>query len=136
MTNRIVNNPADAHEVGDGHVEPRLGTAGEMLTERVRLRPLHDDDFDALYESVFSDPQVSWARTARSRADSRKSFDDKLAHVRNHGFGMMAVTDRETGTILGYAGLQHLADGPDVEVGYYLGRGSWVAASPQKSPGT
>jgi RimJ/RimL family protein N-acetyltransferase len=97
----------------------------ELITKRVRLRSLRDDDFDALYETVFSDPEVSWSRTARSREDSRTSFDDKLAHASRHGFGMMAVTDRTTGEVLGYAGLQHLEDGPDVEVGYYLGRGSW-----------
>lgn len=97
----------------------------EILTERVRLRPLTPDDLDALHATVFGDPEVSWTRTARSREDGRRSLDAKIAAYREHGYGMLAVEDRETGEVLGYAGLQHLEDGPDVEVGYYLGRKAW-----------
>lgn len=97
----------------------------EILTERVRLRPLRSDDLDALHATVFGDPEVSWTRTARSYEEGRDALAAKLAHVREHGFGMMAVEDRTSGEVLGYAGLQHLEDGPDVEVGYYLGRSAW-----------
>ncbi len=102
-----------------------LAMIEEVLTERVRLRPLTAGDFDALYATVFSDPEVSWTRSTRPEQEGREALEAKLAHVREHGFGMMAVTDRETGEVLGYAGLQHLENGPDVEVGYYLGRGAW-----------
>jgi [ribosomal protein S5]-alanine N-acetyltransferase len=97
----------------------------EILTERVRLRPLTPDDLDALHATVFGDPEVSWTRTARSYEDGRESLDAKIAAYRERGFGMLAVEDRETGEVLGYAGLQHLEDGPEVEVGYYLGRKAW-----------
>src|SRR5918997_6672352 len=121
-------------EVGDPHSGHRssqnrrgilLAMIEEVLTERVRLRPLTAGDFDALYATVFSDPEVSWTRSTRPEQEGREALEAKLAHVREHGFGMMAVTDRETGKVLGYAGLQHLENGPDVEVGYYLGRGAW-----------
>jgi RimJ/RimL family protein N-acetyltransferase len=97
----------------------------EILTERVRLRPLRENDLDARYLAVFSDPEVSWSGRARSVDESRASLDAKLAHVREHGFGMMAAIDRETGELLGYAGLQHFEDGPEVEIGYYFGRSPW-----------
>jgi len=35
------------------------------------------------------------------------------------------VIDRGSGEFLGYAGLQHLEGGPEVEIAYYLGRAAW-----------
>jgi RimJ/RimL family protein N-acetyltransferase len=42
-----------------------------------------------------------------------------------HGFGLLAVTERETGRLIGEAGLQYLEEGPDIEVGYTLARAAW-----------
>jgi len=94
-------------------------------TERLRLRPLSPDDLDDLHEVVWSDPAVTWDGEARTLDQSRESLEAKLRDVEEHGFGMMAVVDRDDGAVLGFAGLQHLEDGPDVEVGYYLGRRAW-----------
>ena len=96
----------------------------QLETERLLLRPLTPTDFDALYKAVFGDPDVNWTGTIRPRRQARKSLD-KLEHVRRHGFGMLAVVERSSGDVIGYAGLQHLEDGSDVEVGYYLGRRAW-----------
>ncbi len=38
---------------------------------------------------------------------------------------MTAVLDARDGAVLGYAGLQHLEGGKDVEIGYYLARRAW-----------
>lgn len=102
-----------------------LAMIEEVLTERVRLRPLTAGDFDALYATVFSDPEVSWTRSTRPEQEGREALEAKLAHVREHGFGMMAVEDRISGEVLEAGIAQHLEDGPDVEVGYYLGRSAW-----------
>jgi ribosomal-protein-alanine N-acetyltransferase len=96
-----------------------------LETERLILRPLTGDDDEALHEAVYSDPGVAWVRRAGTREETRRALDAKLAHVREHGFGMMAIVDRADGTVLGYAGLQHLEDGEEVEVGYYLARRAW-----------
>jgi ribosomal-protein-alanine N-acetyltransferase len=47
------------------------------------------------------------------------------AHWTAHGFGLLAITDRETGRLVGETGLHVLEDGPDVEVGYTLARAAW-----------
>ena len=97
----------------------------QLETERLLLRPLVPADFEALYETVFGDPEVNWTGTVRPREEARTSLDDKLEHVRRHGFGMLAMVERATGEIVGYAGLQHLENGGDIEIGYYLGRRAW-----------
>jgi len=97
----------------------------QLETERLLLRPLESGDFNALYETVFGDPDVNWTGTIRPREQARKSLDDKLEHIRRHGFGMLAVVERSNNELIGYAGLQHLEDGDDVEIGYYLGRRAW-----------
>lgn len=96
-----------------------------LETERLTLRPLTSDDLQALYEVVVSDPEVAWTRTPGTLEDARRALEHKLAHVRENGFGMLAVIDRESGEFLGYAGLQRLEGGKDTEVGYYLGRSAW-----------
>ncbi len=97
----------------------------ELRTERLRLRELDADDLDDLYDAVFSDPEVAWEQRALTRQEALRKLDGKLEHVRERGFGMMAVLDARDGAVLGYAGLQHLEGGKDVEIGYYLARRAW-----------
>ena len=94
-------------------------------TPRLRLRPLTADDLADLHAVVLGDPAVTWDGRARTLEESRQALEGKLRHVQVHGFGLLAVTDREDGAFLGWAGLQHLEDGPEVELGYYLGRPAW-----------
>ena len=94
-----------------------------LETERLVLRRLRPDDFDALFEVVWSDPEVTWDHQARTPEEAREALQHRLHHQREHGFGMMPVL--ADGEILGWAGLQHLEDGPEIELGYYLGRLAW-----------
>jgi len=98
---------------------------GELTTERLRLRALTPDDLQDLYDRVSSDPEVAWDGTPSTLEETRRSLERKIDHVREHGFGMMAVTDRRTGDLYGFAGLQHLEGGHDIEIGYYLARQAW-----------
>jgi ribosomal-protein-alanine N-acetyltransferase len=94
-------------------------------TTRLRLRALRPDDLQELHDVVFSDPAVTWDGSVGTLEDARRSLDAKMRHVEEHGFGMMAVVDRDDGALLGFAGLQHMESGPEVEIGYYLGRRAW-----------
>ena len=99
--------------------------SGELVTERLCLRSLTPEDLHDLYSRVFSDPEVTWDGTASTLDETQQSLEAKILHVQEHGFGMMAVTDRQTGDFYGFAGLQHLERGPEVEIGYYLARHVW-----------
>ena len=48
-----------------------------------------------------------------------------MNHQEEHGFGLWAVELRTTHEVLGAAGLNHLADTPEIEVGYRFLREHW-----------
>ena len=74
---------------------------------------------------MFSDPAVTWDGSVSTLEESRSSLERKIRHFEEHGFGMMAVVDRSEDALLGFAGLQLMEGGPEVEIGYYLGRRAW-----------
>jgi RimJ/RimL family protein N-acetyltransferase len=96
-----------------------------LETPRLILRPLREDDAEALHTAVYGDPAVTWDGTAVTLEDTRAAVAAKVAHHAERGFGMLAVIDRADGSVLGFGGLQHLEGGPEVEVGYYLARRAW-----------
>ena len=102
-----------------------------IATARLWLRPFTVDDAPAIYalnshpdvvrytgESVFSDMEQA-ARLIRERI---------LPDYTRHGFGRWAMVDKDSGAIIGAAGLKHLDDLGEVDAGYrllpsYWGRG-------------
>lgn len=96
-------------------------------TARLALREMAASDFPALsailkdaetmtaYEGPFDDAEVGvW-------------LDRQLARYRTDGFGLWAVTLKETGAMIGQCGLTRQSiDGADViEVGYLFNRAHW-----------
>lgn len=96
-------------------------------TERLVLRELRDTDVDALAETL-SDPL---AMVAYEGAFERAEVEAWLARQRQRytddGFGLWAVTLRETGELIGQCGptVQLIDGGPRVEVGYLFARRWW-----------
>ncbi len=98
-----------------------------LETERLYLRELNQNDFEALckilkdeetmyaYEGAFSDEEVqSW-------------FDRQLSRYRELGFGLWAVVLKETGEMIGQCGLtmQQWKDAQVLEIGYLFQREHW-----------
>lgn len=94
-------------------------------TPQLVLRPLRQDDLQGIHDAVLSDPSVTWDGRARTVEETQRALDAKIKHFDTYGFGMMAVIDQTDEALIGNAGLQHLEDGPEVELGYYLGRDAW-----------
>lgn len=93
--------------------------------ERVLLRPLRADDWDALF-AVASDPLIWEQHPAHDRWQEpvfRAFFDDAMAN----GGALLAI-DRADGEVIGssrYQGLEE-ANGGSVEIGWtFLARASW-----------
>lgn len=96
--------------------------------ERLLLRPLKPDDWDALY-AVASDPLVWELHPASDRWKEdvfRAYFADALAQG-----GALAVIDKDTGAVIGSSRMQghDPADGGSVEIGWtFLSRDYWGGA--------
>jgi ribosomal-protein-alanine N-acetyltransferase len=93
-------------------------------TERLMLRPLEKDDAEDLH-AVHSDPstfEFIGSQPARSLDETRARIARVAADFEGRGFAMAAVVERAGGRVIGDSGLQLLEGGPDVEVGYRLGR--------------
>lgn len=97
-----------------------------ILTERLLLRPCELDDLDALH-AVYGDPEVTrYTTTYETRDDTRRALDTHIAAQKAEGFSFWAVIERESGELIGDAGLGRLeGKGPEVELGYTLGRRWW-----------
>jgi [ribosomal protein S5]-alanine N-acetyltransferase len=94
-----------------------------IVTERLLIRPLAPTDAEAMH-SVFSDPEVMryipGGACDRERSLARlRSLTD---HQQRHGFSKWAVTEKTAGGLIGDCGLQYLDGGPDIELGFHLGR--------------
>lgn len=80
-----------------------------LETERAILRMFAMDDLDAL-TAICSNPQVvkyiGLDCQPIPREDINNALISILAHWEKNGFGRLAVTDKESGRLIGYAGLR------------------------------
>jgi [ribosomal protein S5]-alanine N-acetyltransferase len=98
-----------------------------LVTERLRLRPFRIGDLRALH-AMWADPEVGrWVGGTHTRMQqSREELGQHMEHQARHGFAFWAVEERETGGLVGEVGLMFLeGQGPDVEIGWCLGRPAW-----------
>jgi RimJ/RimL family protein N-acetyltransferase len=106
----------------------RAAAVPPLLTERLELRRFTAADLEPLLD-VFGDAEVMRYVGAERRPLGREQVEALLARAdadwSEHGFGLLAITERDTGRLVGEAGLQHLEAGPDIEMGYTLARAAW-----------
>ena len=96
-----------------------------LETERLRLRPATPEDLEA-WHAISIDAEQAWFGEATSTLDDTLGrLRRHIAHQASHGFAIWAVELAETGEIIGRAGLNHLEDGPEIEVGYAFLRPRW-----------
>lgn len=94
-----------------------------LKTNRCNIREIDINDLDRLYE-IYSDPE-----TTQFTETLFEDREEELAYIESYieniysfyGFGMWIVEDRETGRIIGRAGLEYKEDMPDaLELGYII----------------
>jgi RimJ/RimL family protein N-acetyltransferase len=93
--------------------------AAESLTDRVvTLRPWRDGDAAAIVECVDGEPEIArWL----DRMPQPYALEDARAYIAGSEERSFAITDAETGRVLGSIGLGPLEDGVG-EVGYWVRR--------------
>ena len=105
------------------------GRGGKVVleTERLVLREMVPDDFDALCRTL-QDAEAMYAyEGAFSDAEVRAWLDRQIARYRDDGIGLWAVELKETGEFIGQCGLtwQDFDGGRVMEVGYLFERAFW-----------
>lgn len=99
-----------------------------LCTPRLELRAFSDADFTSAHR-IYTDPEVMryvGHGPVRGESETRGMLAAYAAHQLAHGFSFWAVVERETGTLIGDAGLFYSqGTGPEIEVGYTLARSHW-----------
>ena len=98
-----------------------------LETQRLMLRELTQDDYDALCR-ILKDEKVMVAyEGAFSDAVVQQWLDRQLARDRQWGFGLWAAVLKETGEVIGQCGLtmQPWKDQEVLEIGYLFQRRYW-----------
>lgn len=96
-----------------------------LVTERLRLRPASIDDLAAWLAISRDAETVWWGERSSTPNDARVNLEKQIANQERHGFSLWAVELRPEGSVIGVTGLQHLADGDEIEVGYRFLREHW-----------
>jgi RimJ/RimL family protein N-acetyltransferase len=96
-----------------------------LETERLRLRPFRESDFED-YAELCGDPEVSRYLSARlNREQSWRHLAFLIGHWTLRGYGMWAVEQRETGAFLGRIGFADPDGWPGCELAWTLARRWW-----------
>jgi RimJ/RimL family protein N-acetyltransferase len=97
-----------------------------LETERLILRGLRQEDFEALAE-IMADPEVARYLSGEplSRAEAWRGLAIALGHWRLRGYGLWAVERKSDGAFLGRVGMINPEGWPGLEIGWTLGRPYW-----------
>jgi RimJ/RimL family protein N-acetyltransferase len=98
-----------------------------LTTERLLLRPFVEADVEPLH-ALMQDPDVMryvGDRRVPTLQETWRAVAGWIGHWDLRGYGLWAVVERETGDVIGRAGIINPIDWPGPEVGYLLGRTWW-----------
>lgn len=95
-----------------------------LNTDRLQVRAFRREDRGAM-QAIYDDPAVMRHIDTRGQ-DPAAWVDGYIRHQEAHGYAYWAVVERETGEVIGEAGLGPLDGlGPELELGYLLRRDRW-----------
>ena len=94
----------------------------KILTERLILREMTENDFDALYEVLGDSDIMEHYPYTFDRARVRRWIETNIMRYSVFGFGLWAVVLRETGEMIGDCGLtmQNIDGIIKPEIGYHI----------------
>ncbi|MEM7130767.1 MAG: GNAT family N-acetyltransferase [Chloroflexota bacterium] len=96
-------------------------------TERLTVRRLTADDFDAMY-TVYSDVEaMRWVDDGQpiSREECAMWIEVTQSNYANYGYGMSAIELRLSGLVIGFCGLVHPGGQEKAEIKYAFLREFW-----------
>jgi RimJ/RimL family protein N-acetyltransferase len=98
-----------------------------IVTERLVLRAYDVDDLQQLHAVLYSDDEaMRLLGGPRDLAGTRAALERSMNQHDHAGYSFWPVVERESGLLVGEAGLFPLApDGPDIALGYAFGAAHW-----------
>ena len=93
-------------------------------TARLLLRRVTVDDVEELL-NIHADPALVRFMGAWDRARAMEWLVRVDENWREHGYGRLGITDRESGQLLGRTGLMYLSQFAETELGWTLRREAW-----------
>jgi len=102
-------------------------TIPEVQTERLLMRGFREEDLDAWAAICVDDEVTRWVGDpdGLSREDAWRRMAYFVGHWELRGCGNWALVERETGVLVGRAGLFYPEAWPGLEVGWLVGREHW-----------
>ncbi len=103
------------------------GVALPIFTERLAMRAYDPGDLARLHEVLYGDAEaMALLGGARDLQGTRASIERSMMQQQQGGYSFWPVFERESGLLIGEAGLFPLPPGgPDVALGYAFGRDYW-----------
>ncbi len=98
-----------------------------IQTQRLILREMTHADYPAL-AAILQDEQTMYAyEGAFDETETRAWLDNQLSRYRSGGFGLWAAVRRDSGEMIGQAGItwQNVRDERVPEIGYLFNRAHW-----------
>jgi ribosomal-protein-alanine N-acetyltransferase len=98
-----------------------------LMTNRLTLRALQDKDADVLYQIYQTEGVLKYFPSLVPPPIEKvgRFIQNQLAHWEKHGYGNWGVVPEGEAEIIGWAGLQFLAELNETEVGFLLDRPFW-----------
>jgi RimJ/RimL family protein N-acetyltransferase len=99
----------------------------EVQTERLIMRGFREEDLDEL-AAISADPEVTrWVGDEHglSREETWRRMAYFVGHWELRGFGQWALIERDSGRLVGRAGLLQPEGWPGLEVGWLVAREHW-----------
>lgn len=100
---------------------------GEVSTDRLYLRKFREEDLDNYAKIMSSDDIGRWLPKGKgfTREETLRMMKRFIEHWDKYGFGVWAVTDGESGKLMGHCGLNTIEITKEVEVLYALYPDFW-----------
>jgi RimJ/RimL family protein N-acetyltransferase len=95
-----------------------------LETERLRLRAFRESDLDDVTRLNTDPAVVRYKHAPLPRPESWRSLAAHLGHWVLRGYGLWAV-ELHDGRFVGWAGLYHPEDWPDIELGWTIDPAFW-----------
>lgn len=95
-------------------------------TPRLVLRPFQrHGDGEGLFSVVGNDPDMTWDHSTRQLEMVTRTAADRAKHFDDHDFGVWAVIEKESASMIGQCGLQCLPESEKIEIVVYTAKRFW-----------